>query len=110
MPCRLPWADICPVVLIGDHRLTGLLCVHSIDKKTEEKMEYLLRTCLGGETLIAINHRLEAVLDYDRILVLDNGTVSDIGTPAELVARCDLFAGLKLEHRIEKDTKATARG
>ncbi|OAA66694.1 canalicular multispecific organic anion transporter 1 [Niveomyces insectorum RCEF 264] len=67
----------------------------SVDKNTEEKMETLIRTRLGGRTLIAINHRLEAVMDYDRVVVLDNGMVADIGTPAELVLRCELFAGLK---------------
>lgn len=62
-------------------------------------MEFLLRTRLGGRTLIAINHRLESVLDYDRILVLDNGMVADFGTPAELLLRCDLFAGLEATSR-----------
>lgn len=68
----------------------------SIDRKTEEKIEFLLRTRLGGRTLVAINHRLEAVMDYDRVLVLDNGIVADIGTPTELLSRCGLFAGLKI--------------
>lgn len=71
------------------------MTVCSIDKKTEEKIEFLLRTRLGGRTLIAINHRLEAVLEYDRVVVLDNGIVADVGTPAELVSRCELFSGLK---------------
>lgn len=69
---------------------------YSIDKKTEAKIEFLLRTRLGGRTLVAINHRLEAVMDYDRVLVLDNGIVADIGTPTELLSRCGLFAGLKI--------------
>ncbi|KAK7747380.1 hypothetical protein SLS53_001634 [Cytospora paraplurivora] len=68
----------------------------SIDRKTEEKIEFLLKTRLGGRTLIAINHRLEAVLDYDRVVVLDHGKVDDIGTPAELVSRCGLFVGLRI--------------
>lgn len=59
-------------------------------------IEFLLKTRLGGRNLIAINHRLEAVLDYDRVVVLDHGKIDDIGTPAELVSRCGLFAGLKI--------------
>lgn len=59
-------------------------------------MESLIRTRLGGRTLIAINHRLEAVMDYDRVVVLDNGAVVDVGTPAELVRSCELFAGLRV--------------
>lgn len=38
--------------------------------------------------LIAINHRLEAVLDCDRVVVLDSGMVADVGTLVELVKRC----------------------
>lgn len=67
----------------------------SVDKATEVMMETLIKTRLRRKTLIAINHRLEAVMDYDRVVVLDNGMVVDAGTPAELVSRCDLFAGLK---------------
>jgi ABC-type multidrug transport system fused ATPase/permease subunit len=77
-------------------QLTDGLRTYSIDKKTEEKIEFLLKTRLGGRTLIAINHRLEAVLNYDRVVVLDNGMVVDVGTPAELVVRCGLFKGLKV--------------
>lgn len=36
------------------------------------------------------------MLDYDRVVVLDHGKIDDIGTPAELVSRCGLFAGLKI--------------
>ncbi|KAB5547143.1 canalicular multispecific organic anion transporter 1 [Coniochaeta sp. 2T2.1] len=68
----------------------------SVDKDTEEKMEILIRTRLGGRTLIAINHRLEAVLDYDKVVVLEGGRLVDVGTPAELVQRSELFAGLKM--------------
>ena len=59
-------------------------------------MEMLIRTRLGGRTLIAINHRLEAVLDYEKVVVLEGGRLIDVGTPAELVQRSELFAGLKM--------------
>ncbi|EFX01765.1 ATP-binding cassette transporter [Grosmannia clavigera kw1407] len=52
-------------------------------RRTEEKMEMLIRARLNGRTLIAINHRLEAVMEYDRVVVLHNGMVADVGTPAE---------------------------
>ena len=36
----------------------------SVDKDTEEKMEKMIKIRLGGKTLIAINHRLEAVMEW----------------------------------------------
>lgn len=59
-------------------------------------MEALVRTHLGGRTLVAINHRLEAVMDYDRVVVLENGMVADVGTPAELSLRSELFSELRV--------------
>ncbi|KAI1175807.1 canalicular multispecific organic anion transporter 1 [Nemania sp. FL0916] len=67
----------------------------SVDNETEERIEMLVRTRLGGRTLIAINHRLEAVQRYDRVVVLDDGRVADFGTPAEVMQRCELFRGVK---------------
>lgn len=72
-----------------------LKSAHSIDKETENKIESLLKTHLSTRTLIAINHKLEAVMEYDRVVVLDNGQVDDVGTPAELLLRCELFAKLQ---------------
>lgn len=77
---------------ISTHNLQS---AYSIDKETEKKIESLLKTHLSTRTLIAINHKLEAVLEYDRIVVLDNGQVDDAGTPAELLLRCELFARLQ---------------
>jgi ABC-type multidrug transport system fused ATPase/permease subunit len=42
--------------------------------------------------LIAINHNLEAVMGYDRVVVLENGQVADVGKPAELALRSEPFA------------------
>lgn len=67
-----------------------------VDNETESRIQKLIQTRLRGKTVIAVNHRLEAVLDYDRVVVLHNGQVEDVGTPSELMGRCDLFAGMTL--------------
>ena len=48
----------------------------------------------AGRTLIVIAHRLSTVVDSDRIIVLDGGTVIGEGTHAELVAAVPLYREL----------------
>lgn len=48
-------------------------------------------------TIITIAHRINTILDSDRIVVLDHGKVAEFDTPAELVRRRGLFYELVRE-------------
>lgn len=48
-------------------------------------------------TIITIAHRINTILDSDRIVVLDHGEVAEFDTPAELVKRRGLFYELVRE-------------
>lgn len=48
-------------------------------------------------TIITIAHRINTILDSDRIIVLDHGNVAEFDTPAELVRRRGLFYELVKE-------------
>ena len=50
-----------------------------------------------NKTIITIAHRINTILDSDRILVLDRGTVAEFDSPAELVKRKGLFYDLVKE-------------
>ena len=50
-----------------------------------------------NRTIITIAHRINTILDSDRIIVLDRGTVVEFDTPAELVRRRGLFYELVKE-------------
>lgn len=50
-----------------------------------------------NRTIITIAHRINTILDSDRIVVLDRGTVAEFDTPAELVRRKGLFYDLVKE-------------
>jgi ABC-type multidrug transport system fused ATPase/permease subunit len=47
-----------------------------------------------GRTTIIIAHRLSTIINADAIAVIDSGSVVDVGTHSELLARCDLYQRL----------------
>lgn len=57
----------------------------SIDHATDTKLQTVIKdlSC----TVITIAHRLQTVLDYDRIVVLDKGEIIEVGTVQELRER-----------------------
>jgi ABC-type multidrug transport system fused ATPase/permease subunit len=61
----------------------------SVDTKTDTQVqETIFREFVQkGVTVITVAHRLDTVLGYDKILVLDAGTMVEFGTPSELLSR-----------------------
>jgi len=47
----------------------------SVDDATDEQIQYALRSQFKESTLITIPHCLRTIMDYDKILVLDEGKV-----------------------------------
>ncbi|ORY41325.1 P-loop containing nucleoside triphosphate hydrolase protein [Rhizoclosmatium globosum] len=67
----------------------------SIDIKTDELIQTILREEFTESSLLVVAHRLNTILDSDRILVLDGGRVCEFDSPARLLANPDsVFAGL----------------
>ena len=62
----------------------------AIDVKTDHLIQKAIRAKGGlfaNSTVLAIAHRLETVIDYDKILVLEHGEVVEFGSPLELLNR-----------------------
>jgi ABC-type multidrug transport system fused ATPase/permease subunit len=57
----------------------------SLDRKTDEQIQRLMRTVFADKTVITIAHRLESLGYYDLILELAEGRLLRQGTPAELI-------------------------
>ena len=57
----------------------------SIDYKTEELIQKAINEILDNSTFITIAHRIKTILNYDRIIVLDNGNIVDFDKPDNLI-------------------------
>ena len=66
----------------------------SIDTETEVLIQEGLRELTRARTSILIAHRLQTIQQADRILVLDDGQVSELGTHEELVTSGGLYSTL----------------
>ncbi|KAK3311692.1 P-loop containing nucleoside triphosphate hydrolase protein [Chaetomium strumarium] len=57
----------------------------SIDAKTEEVMQRLIRRKFAGHTIIAVAHRIETIMDFDKVAVLDAGRLVEFDSPYALL-------------------------
>lgn len=73
-----------PIIVFDDS-------LSAVDTETDERIRTALNADLKGITNIIVSHRITTLLGCDRVLVLENGTASDIGTPQELLQRDGLF-------------------
>ena len=60
-----------------------------MDGATDALIQQMLRTRFQDTTLLTIAHRLNTIMDYDRVLVMDAGQAAEYGSPVELFARED---------------------
>lgn len=61
----------------------------SIDRETDQKIQETIRTAFAHTTVLSIAHRLDTIIDFDRILVMDAGRVAEFDTPANLLRNPD---------------------
>lgn len=57
----------------------------AIDPETDRMMQRIIRDDFSESTVLTIAHRLNTILDSDKILVMSDGRVSEFGAPEELL-------------------------
>jgi ATP-binding cassette, subfamily B, multidrug efflux pump len=86
-----------PRILILDDALS------SVDTHTEDKILNHLREIMHGRTTIFISHRVSTVRNADRIAVLHQGRIVELGTHDELIARNGYYTELYNKQLLEEE-------
>ena len=86
-----------PRILILDDALS------SVDTHTEDKILNHLREVMQGRTTIFISHRVSTVRNADRIAVLHNGRIVELGTHDELLALNGYYTDLYNKQLLEEE-------
>jgi len=66
----------------------------NVDNATDALMQKLIREEFHGCTIIAVAHRLDTIMDSDKIAVLERGSVIEFDSPENLLARNSIFKQL----------------
>ena len=74
-----------PPVMVFDDSMSA------VDLETDAKIRASLREVRRSATIIIISHRINTLLGADKILVLENGEIAELGTPEELMEKGGIF-------------------
>ncbi|XP_054832209.1 ATP-binding cassette sub-family C member 3 [Eublepharis macularius] len=66
----------------------------AIDLETDDLIQMTIRTQFEDCTVLTIAHRLNTIMDYTRVLVLDKGKIAEFDTPSRLIASRGIFYGM----------------
>ena len=82
------------LVLADPHTLVLDEATSLLDPRAARHLERSLASVLSSRTVVAIAHRLHTAHDADRVAVVEDGKLSELGTHDELVARGGSYAAL----------------
>lgn len=77
-----------PKILIMDDSTSA------VDTKTDAKIRREMRSYLPDTTKFIIAQRVSSIIDANKIIIMNNGTIEDIGTHSELLKRNEMYQDL----------------
>jgi ATP-binding cassette subfamily B protein IrtB len=86
-----------PIILLDE-------ATASLDAENENKIQSALSELIKNKTVLIIAHRMRTVLGADKIVVIKDGAVEEMGTPLELKEQQGLFS-LMLKTQFHQDTR-----
>ena len=92
-----------PILILDDS-------VSAVDTRTEKVILENLRTSRAGQTTLLIAHRISTVKDLDKIVFLEAGRIEDVGTHAQLYARCAEYRRMVDLQQLEDETGGENNG
>jgi len=87
-----------PILIFDD-------CLSAVDAKTEQTILSNFREKWQEKTVIFITHRIFSIMDFDKIIVIDNGTVVDLGEHNTLLEKEGVYKELYLSQQNEEKTE-----
>jgi len=93
-PAQAQQVALARLVLADPHTLVLDEATSLLDPRAARHLERSLASVLEGRTVVAIAHRLHTAHDADRVAVVEDGLLEEIGTHDELVARGGSYAAL----------------
>jgi ABC-type multidrug transport system fused ATPase/permease subunit len=93
-PAQAQQVALARLVLADPHTLVLDEATSLLDPRAARHLERSLASVLDGRTVVAIAHRLHTAHDADRVAVVEDGLLNELGTHAELVGNRGPYAAL----------------
>ncbi|MCD6482151.1 MAG: ABC transporter ATP-binding protein [Candidatus Izimaplasma sp.] len=88
-----------PAILILDDSISA------VDTQTEDTILSNLKKVRKGKTTLIIAHRISTIKDADKIIIVEEGKVVDVGTHDELITRCAFYKDIVERQKLEEETE-----
>jgi ABC-type multidrug transport system fused ATPase/permease subunit len=66
----------------------------SMDTESELLIQQIISKEFADTTVICVAHRLQAIMNFDRIVIMDNGRIVETGSPQDLLSKSSIFKNM----------------